>query len=237
MSQPGRQQGEAAVIAFPIHLRLPNSGLLRAVRSHRLPSALESALLREAALCGDGITGLEQAVAERLHQAPINFNEAQTILLFGPSGAGKSAVTAKIARIAEQHGREIEIVAAAQGLAGSAKSRKTLIIADCAGFNPRNARACVAFTALGEFAHAEAIGVLSALGDAQEISEIAAAVNMRRVIVTGLDMTRRLGALAAACLQGASLAHVTRSADARGGLESLDAATLAALLAAPVSAH
>ena len=237
MSMAGRQQGEAAVIAFPIHLRLPNSGLLRAVRSHRLPLALENALLREAALCGDGVTGLEQAVAERLHQAPINFADAQTILLFGPSGAGKSAVTAKIARIARSHGREVEIVAAARGLAGSAKSRKTLIIADCAGFNPRNARACAAFTALGEFAQAETIGVLSALGDAQETSEIAAAVNMRRVIVTGLDMTRRLGAMAAACLQGASLAHVTRSADAGGGLESLDAATLAALLATPVSAH
>jgi flagellar biosynthesis protein FlhF len=235
MSQPGRQQGEAAVIAFPIHLRLPNSGLLRAVRSHRLPVALENALLREAALCGDGVTGLEQAITARLHPAPIDFDQAQTILLFGPSGAGKSAVAAKIARIAKGRGRDVEIVAAAQGLAGSAKSRKTLAITDCAGFNPRNARACAAFTALGDLAHAETIGVLSALADAQEISEIAAAVSMRRVIVTGLDMTRRLGSVAAACLQGASLAHVTRGAE--GGLESLAPATLAALLAAPVAAH
>ncbi|HEY5347224.1 MAG TPA: hypothetical protein VIJ72_03455, partial [Rhizomicrobium sp.] len=201
-----------------------------ALRSHRLPAILESALLREAALSGNG---LERAVAARLRPEPIDFTAARSIILFGPSGSGKSLVAAKIAGAALQQGRSARIVAGAHGLN---PARDELIIADCEGFNPRNAKARAAFAALGEVPDAQVIGVLSALSDAEEISEIMMGFAMRRVIMTGLDMTRRAGALAAASLQGASLVHVTRGACPGNALENMNAAAMAALLATPASA-
>ena len=58
-------------------------------------------------------------------------------------------------------------------------------------------------------------------GDAEEVSETITAFNLSRIIVTGLDMAGRFGALAAAVTQGARLAHVTRSPDANAPLESV----------------
>lgn len=230
-------QNAAAVIAFPA--RQADSALVEAIKSHRLPGALESALLREAALCGGGRAGLARALAARLRPLPLDLARARTIFLFGPSGAGKSAVAGKIAQAARTLGREARIVAAAKGLAHTATTDDQLIIADCAGFNPRNAKARAAFGALGAApsrdSQVQAIAIVSALGDAQEISELAAALALRRVIVTGLDMTRRAGALAAACLQGAALVHVTRGPGPEAGLETLTAPGLAALLTAPVA--
>ena len=69
----------------------------------------------------------------------------------------------------------------------------------------------------------ETIGVVSALADAEEISEIISAFRLSRIIVTGLDMARRFGALAAAVTQGARLVHVTRSPEADAKLETLSA--------------
>ena len=70
----------------------------------------------------------------------------------------------------------------------------------------------------------------SALSDAEEISETIATFRLQRIIVTGLDMAGRLGALVAAVTQGARLAHVSRSPDADAPLESLSPRELAELL-------
>ncbi|MBN9571500.1 MAG: AAA family ATPase, partial [Alphaproteobacteria bacterium] len=48
-----------------------------------------------------------------------------------------------------------------------------------------------------------------------------------RVIVTGVDLARRLGALLAAATRGVPLAHITRSAFVAGGLETLTPLSLA----------
>ena len=72
--------------------------------------------------------------------------------------------------------------------------------------------------------------MVSALADAEEISETIAAFQLKRLIVTGLDMARRFGALAAAVTQGAQLAHVTRSPDADAPLETLSPQELANLI-------
>ena len=95
------------------------------------------------------------------------------------------------------------------------------------GFNPLNARAASAFSALGDIEGVETIGVVSALSDAEDISDMVAAFRFRRVIVTGLDRTRRLGAaLAAACRGAPRPCHLwPRPED---GLEMLEPGALAA---------
>ena len=73
-----------------------------------------------------------------------------------------------------------------------------LVVHRFQGFNPRNLRARAAFGCVGARQDMETIGVVSALADAEEISEIIATFQLNRVIVTGLDMAGRCGALAAA---------------------------------------
>lgn len=142
--------------------------------------------------------------------APLDLVRHTRLLLIGPSGAGVSSVAAKLRHQAAQAGRRIRI--------------------DAQGFNPRNLKARTAFGCVGARRDQETIGVISALADAEETSEIIAAFGLKRIIVTGLDMTSRFGALAAAATEGASLAHVTRSAEADAPLEVLGPRELAALL-------
>jgi hypothetical protein len=91
-------------------------------------------------------------------------------------------------------------------------------------------RARAAFGCVSERPGVEAIGVVSALADAEEIGEIISAFRLGRIIVTGLDMARRLGALTAAVTQGARLVGVTRSPKAEVPLEPLRPRDLAAML-------
>ena len=152
------------------------------------------------------------ALAQRLIPAPIDFEKARGILLVGPSGSGKSAVAAKIARAAALIGRKTELTRADGGLAlfrTDSNPPELLTVMEADGFNPLNARAASAFSALGDIEGVETIGVVSALNDAEDIADIVSAFRFRRVIVTGLDRTRRLGAVLAASLSGARLAHVT----------------------------
>jgi len=76
----------------------------------------------------------------------------------------------------------------------------------------------------------EVIGVVSAMADAEDVSETIAAFRLKRIIVTGLDMARRFGALAAAVTQGARLAHVPRAPEADAPLETLSPRELTELL-------
>jgi flagellar biosynthesis protein FlhF len=98
-----------------------------------------------------------------------------------------------------------------------------LAILDAAGFDPRNGKARAAFSALGKIEGVEALGVISAAVDAEETLEIVgalASLGARRLIVTGLDITRRLGTLTAAATGALRLAHVTRSPFIAAGLET-----------------
>ena len=115
-----------------------------------------------------------------------------------------------------------------------------LAIIDTAGFDPRNAKARTAFAALAGIEGIEAVGAISAAGDAEETNDIAVALTSlgtRRLIVTGLDLVRRFGALAAAATATPGLAHVTRSPFVAGALETLTPLSLArALIEAGASA-
>ncbi len=79
----------------------------------------------------------------------------------------------------------------------------------------------------------ETVGVVSALSDAEEVSEMVealAALGARRLIVTGVDLTRRMGAITAAATNGLPIAHITQSPYIAGGLESPTSLSHARLL-------
>jgi flagellar biosynthesis protein FlhF len=212
-----------------------------AMKRHRLPEELAQALVRDAANFPEvtADAALAYALAQRLTPAPIDFEKARGILLVGPSGAGKSAVAAKIARSASLIGRKTALARADGGLAlfrTNSNPPELLTVMEADGFNPLNPRAASAFSALGDVEGVETIGVVSALNDAEDIADIVTHFRFRRVIITGLDRTRRLGAVLAASLSGARLAHVTYGPRPEDGLEMLEPGGLAAQLL-EVSSH
>jgi flagellar biosynthesis GTPase FlhF len=72
--------------------------------------------------------------------------------------------------------------------------------------------------------------VVSALSDAEDVADLVATFHFKRVIVTNLDRTRRLGALLAAITSGAQLAHISTGPHADDALETLEPGALASLL-------
>lgn len=204
--------GSAQLLAFPgpgIGLR---TALTTQLKQHRLPEPLTEAFIREAGLFP--VCGIDEALTEvlkaRMRAAPLDLSRTPRIFLIGPFGAGVNSVAAKL------HHR--------------AAGRNQTIMVETSGFNPRNLKARTAFACMGERADVETIGVVSALADAEETGEIISAFRLTRIIVTGLDMARRFGALAASVTQGARLAHVTRSPKQDGALESLTPRALASML-------
>lgn len=212
-----------------------------AVKRHRLPEALGHALVRDAARFPEISveSALAFALAQRMTFAPLDFEKARGILLVGPGGSGKSAVAAKIRHAAALAGRKIELTRADGGLARfrtGAHQPDVLTVMEADGFNPLNVRAASAFSALGEIEGVETIGVVSALHDAEDVSDVVSAFRFRRVIVTGMDRTHRLGAALAACLSGAQLAHVTYGPRPEDMLDVLEPGALAAQLL-EISSH
>jgi flagellar biosynthesis protein FlhF len=227
----------ATLLAFPG--ALPGNApavIAAALKAHRLPEKLAAQLLREAGAHPDPGIALSRALAARMTCEPLDLDKARGILLIGACGAGKSLVAGKIRLAAQALGRAVLPLPARQGLArlrAGAPPPDCLVVMEADGFNPLNLRARGAFGALSDIEGVEGVGVVSALGDAEDVGEIVAAFRFRRVIVTGLDRTRRLGALTAAVTGGARLAHVVRGQD--GGLESLEPDALAGALLEPLT--
>jgi flagellar biosynthesis protein FlhF len=225
--------------------------------AHALAEEADKAQLTDMTLA------LACAIDKRMTPAPIDLTAASALLLVGPNGAGKTAVAAKLAAHARLNDRRITLVAADSAGAGAVArletfakhldagmaisetapelqklvidcvSKKTLVVIDTAGFDPRDGKARSAFAALSQIAHVETLGIVSALNDAEEAAEISAALKTlgaRRLIITGLDLARRAGALLAAATQDLPLAHVTRSPFVASGLESPTSLSIARLL-------
>jgi len=116
-----------------------------------------------------------------------------------------------------------------------ARKDNALLIVDTAGFDPRDPpKEILLFMQLG---CAEPVGVVSAAIDAEEATEIAAAflrLGVKRLIVTGLDVARRKGALAALAASGLAIAHTTASPYLVQGLDSLTPPALARALLRPL---
>ena len=231
--------GQAAVLSFPrADLR---AALGSALKRHRLPELLAAQLARDAAKFPEvtADAALAFALDSRMTCAPLDFEKARGILLVGPSGAGKSAVAAKIIRAAQLLGRKTQSLRADGGLAlfrSRTPEPGLVTVMEADGFNPLNARAASAFSALGDIEGVETIGVVSALSDAEDVSDLVQAFRFRRVIVTNMDRTRRLGATLAAVTCGARLAHVTHGPRPEDALEILAPGALAAMLL-ETSAH
>jgi flagellar biosynthesis protein FlhF len=228
--------------------RLPDS------LAHDLAKTAEQSLLKDMTLA------LACALDRRMKSAPLDIAKTAALLLVGPNGVGKTAVAAKIAAHARLTHRSVKLIAADADGAGAiarldafgnhlrvpvvvaetsealnkeiaqATSDEALAIVDTAGFDPRNGKARTAFQALAMIDGVEALGIVSACGDAEETAEIASALNLlgvQRLIITALDLPRRSGALAAAACSGLGLAHVTRSPFVAAGLEILTPLALA----------
>jgi flagellar biosynthesis protein FlhF len=246
-------------------IQFDRTELLGVLSKHRLPEGLAHSLAEAAAKAQltDMTLALAAALDRRMRPYPVDFHEANAMLLVGPNGAGKTAVAAKIAAHARLAGRRTTLVASDSAGAGAVArletfarhldsamtvaesaaelntlvseclSKKTFVVVDTAGFDPRDGRARAAFSALAQMGKLEAIGVVSALTDAEEVSEIAealAGLGAKRLIVTGVDLTRRMGAITAAACQSIPLSHVTQSPFVAGGLESPTSLSLARLL-------
>jgi flagellar biosynthesis protein FlhF len=158
------------------------------------------------------------------------------VLLVAHDVSGAGAV-ARLKDFADHIEARIVTAESAVALAGAideAVKNDTLVIIDTAGFDPRHAKSATAFAALADIEPVEIIGVVSALNDSEEAGEIAAALEKlgtSRLIITGADLSRRTGALAAASMTpGLAVGFVTRSPFVAGELEVLTPLALARLL-------
>jgi flagellar biosynthesis protein FlhF len=241
----------AALIAALNRHRLPE-GL-----AHALAESAAKAQLTDMTLA------LASAIDKKLRTHPIDVEAAGALLLVGPNGAGKTAVAAKIAAHARLAGRRTTLIASDSAGAGAVArletfakhldcavttadntaelatlvseclTKKTFVIVDTAGFDPRDGKARAAFAALAQTPKVEAVGVVSVLSDAEEISEIVealASLGAKRLIATGADLARRAGALTATATASIPLAHITRSPYVAGGLDIPTSLSLARLL-------
>ena len=248
---PAAPFSRAELLALLRGHRLPDS------LAHDFAKTAEHSGLKDMTLA------LACALDRRMKTQPLDISKTAALLLVGPNGVGKTAIAAKIAAHARLSHRHVLLIATdvegagalarLEAFAGHLKIKveiaetaealsklitqcredNALAIIDTAGFDPRNPRARTAFSALAMIEGVEALGIVSALGDAEETSEIASAIQMmgaQRLVVTQIDMARRFGALAAAACGGIGLAHITRSPFVAAGLETLTPLSLARAL-------
>ncbi len=159
------------------------------------------------------------------------------VLLIAGDVAGAGAV-ARLNTFAEHLGASIATADSAFALAtltSDAVAQGTLAIIDTAGFDPRQPKIAAVYAALAKIESVDTVGILSALTDAEEAAEMASAlssIGVKRLIVTGADLARRAGGLAAAVMTpGIDLAYISRSPFVAGGLETLTPLALSRLLA------
>ncbi|HEY1612374.1 MAG TPA: hypothetical protein VGF97_01620 [Rhizomicrobium sp.] len=204
------------------------SGLDQRMRTAPLDFAGTGALL----MMGPPGAG-KTAVAAKIAAHALQLERRVVLIAGDASGAG---AVSRLETFANHLGAQFVVSESAPALARhveAANAEDMLAIIDTAGFDPRQAKTAAAFAALGRIENVEPLAIVSATLDAEEMAEIVAALvalGARRAIVTGLDLVKRSGALLAAALHAAELAHVTRSPFVSGGLETLTPLSLARLL-------
>lgn len=112
--------------------------------------------------------------------------------------------------------------------------RSEMVIIDTPGSNPYEMADIAHLVEMAEAGKVETVLVLAAGRDAEEAAELAEAfrpVGATRLLMTGLDMAKRYGALlSAADAGGLHLSEVSLAPEIGKGLQALDAAGLARLL-------
>jgi flagellar biosynthesis protein FlhF len=227
--------GSATLIAFPgAATGNASAAIAAALKAHRLPEFLSAQLLRGAGGFADPETALTDALAARIRLEPLDLEKARGILLIGADDADKHLAAAAIAAAAGPRetitlsGRDAFARLRGSALPSGRLAPGPLVVMETEDFHPLNPKARGAFAALSDIEMMEPVGVVSGAGDAEDVAEMVAAFRFKRIIVTGLDRTRRLGTLVAAAAGGAHLAHVVRD----GRLETPDFRGLAAALLA-----
>jgi flagellar biosynthesis protein FlhF len=204
------------------------SALDRRMRAQPLDLPASRALL----LCGPPGVGKTATAAKIAAHARL---AGRTVHLIASDATGAGAA-ARLETFAGHLGAEFFVAdnaAQIETCVAESCQQGALAIVDSAGFDPRHAKSRAAFTAFSGIENLQTLAVLSATGDAEEATEISralVALGATRMIVTGLDLARRAGALLAAAVQAAPLAYVCRSPFVAGGLETLTPLSLARLL-------
>lgn len=207
--------------------------LAAAIDQKLLSAPIDFVGARSLLLAGPNGAG-KTAVAAKIGAHARLAGRAVRLVAHDVSGAG---AVARLKDFADHLDAQIVTAESALALAGvvaNAARDNTLAIIDTAGFDPRQMKAATAFAALADIEPVEIIGVISCLTDSEEASEMAAAlakIGATRLILTAADMTRRMGALAAAAMTpNLAVGFVTRSPYVAGELETLTPLGLARLL-------
>jgi flagellar biosynthesis protein FlhF len=223
------------------------AGALRqALVFHGTPPRLTDRLVvAGAALAtGDAVLALAGALDTMFVFAPLAEKAGgRPVLLVGPPGAGKTVTVAKLAGGIEQLAAFTRILRldllTAEGPAELAAAvaacpREALVYVDTAGTNPFSDAEMDVLHRLVEASGAEPVLVLPAGGDALEAADIAvsfAYAGAGRLVVTRLDMARRLGSvLAAADAARLGFADVSITPHVADGLSPINPVSLARLL-------
>jgi flagellar biosynthesis protein FlhF len=203
----------------------------------------------------DAAASLAEGLGRCFYFAPLGppVSGARPVMLVGTPGAGKTAAAAKLARRAAKAQRRVALIAlgGAGALADAARRiGAELILADgleelraalgqaegaavidSPGVNPYDPAAMEELKRAIGAADAEPVLAVPAGGDPGECADLAAAfaaIGVRRMVATRLDVARRLGGiLAAAEAGGLALGGAAASPAALDPLEPLDALDLA----------
>lgn len=177
--------------------------------------------------CGKTVSIAKLAVRTRLENNPVNFITTDTLR----AGAVEQLTTyAKLLK-AEIRSADDPVAFVEAVRSGRADAQ---VLIDTTGVNPHNAEDMSRLTAFTEAAQVEVILVIAAGGDPAETAELASAfeaVRPGRLLVTRLDLVRRLGGvLAAAEACGLPFSDVSVTPDIASGLRTINPVSLARLL-------
>lgn len=207
--------------------------LAAAIDARMLSNPVDFSSAKAILLLGLGGAGKTATAAKLAAHAQLAGRHV-TLIAGDTEGAG---AVARLQAFAEHLGTGIEPAATPTKIAEcvrNAMSAGRLAIVDTAGFDPRQKGAANALMPLAKSPFVETVGIVSAMTDSEEMQDVAAgirAMGASRLIVTQLDLVRRLGAVTAAALaDGIAIAHTTRSPFVAGGLETPTPHSLARLL-------
>lgn len=177
--------------------------------------------------CGKTVSLAKLAVRTRLENNPVNFITTDTLR----AGAVEQLTTyAKLLKAEIRSASDpVAFIEAIRNARADAQ-----ILIDTTGVNPHNAEDMSRLTALTEATQADVVLVIAAGGDPAETAEMAAAfaaARPSRLLVTRLDLVRRLGGvLAAAEACGLPFCDVSLTPDIASGLRTINPVSLARLL-------